>query len=115
MGLCITKLSILASCSKIKTGWQLSRLHESRCQSTCQDRLCVVQGALQRQHAAWAACLQALVHAAAARGGADSLGADVQHDAAVAVVGLATLAGQARGQLLQAVLQPLLQVLYAPE
>ena len=62
---------------------------------------------MQRQHADWAASLHALKKAAA-RGGA--LEDSVQADAAAAVAGLALLAGQARGQLLDAILQPLLEV-----
>lgn len=62
---------------------------------------------MQRQHADWAASLHALKGAAACGGALED---SVQADAAAAVAGLALLAGQAREQLLDAILQPLLEV-----
>ena len=71
------------------------------------DTCTIVQGAVQRQHADWAASLHALKDAAASGGALED---SIQAEAAAAVAGLALLAGQARGQLLDAILQPLLEV-----
>ena len=66
-----------------------------------------MQGLVQRQHADWVASLRTLKDAAACDGALED---SAQADAAAAVAGLALLAGQARGQLLDAILQPLLEV-----